>query len=556
MRIVVTKDQMKSAERAVIDECGIDAAVLMERAAAFAFDILSDNVHSCGHAVILCGMGNNGGDGMALGRILFEKGWEVDVLTAGDEKKRTAENEWQAGVLERISKGQAAPVPFTKEAADKTLAKGKNVTVIVDALLGIGQTRPPGGVFLEVVRWINSHEIFTMALDTPTGINTDTGLMYSEAVKADVTACFGALKSGLLLADGHRLSGRIYTDSCGIFYEGPDEKQRIIAYAMGGHEGVMDPAQWKEDAPFMPGLVMEQEDLSILLKRDPSGNKGTFGKIAIWAGNDEITGAAILSVKGAFASGAGYIRLLSDASNKDTVISAVPETVFANVNGGEKVIDDAIAFAQVIAAGCGIGRGEKSKQLLTILLDRLTVSDKKPFLVLDADILGMLSDEEGSADLWEKLSRTGCTTVMTPHMAEFSRLSGISIDDIRADRINVCKSFAKEKDIILVLKDDRTVICAPDGRYFINIYGNDGMAVAGSGDTLLGIIASCTGQLKNAFTGAAAGAAIHALAGDEAAGELGKAAMSPLDIVKYLPRVMKRIEDMGISHKDERTILS
>ncbi|MCR5418095.1 MAG: NAD(P)H-hydrate dehydratase [Lachnospiraceae bacterium] len=520
MERIVTVNQMRSAEKRTMEERGIGSRILMERAGVWAAEQIADRYDKSRSAVICCGMGNNGGDGMVVARILYEKGWQCSVLFVGDPAKRSEENKHQLTVLEHLASeakdGRLVLSSFTERDDQEKIKRDKH-TVYVDAILGIGQSRPLSGEFAEACRWMNDAKGPKVILDVPTGIDSDNGCKMTDpsgagdCVMGDLTLCFGALKSGLLLADGKYAAGKVKVNGCGIFY---------------GEE--------------MTGFLPDKKDLARLLKRDPRGHKGIFGKIAFLAGSPDAPGAAMLAVRSAFLSGAGYIRLLSDKSIRDPVLGFLPECVFASLDKKPREkIASAIGFADVIAAGCGLGTTEVAKERLGILFTLLAESDKKPVLILDADAINLIASDE---KLKIGALNTGCSLILTPHMMEFARLTGLTMDQIRRTRVDAALKAAKDLDAVVILKDAETLIASPEGKFAISSAGNDGMAVAGCGDTLLGIVSSVAGRVKDPFFGAVCGAYLHGLAGDRAAKRLGRNSMMPSDLADELPAIMKKTE--------------
>ena len=519
---IVTQSQMRALERRIMDEVGLESPILMERAAMAALHEIKALGTEQKTAMVVCGPGNNGGDGLALARMLTEHGWECACFLLADPAKCSEENQRQQRIIEKLFGSS-----FLRQWPP---ASGQQAGVLVDALFGIGQNRGLSGIYKEAAVYINAADGVKVALDIPSGIHADTGMALANDrgeqifVKADLTITFGCTKSGLMLARGKAAAGRIKTDSCGIAY--PD---------------TTDPAA----VEGVHGILPDISDLEEILQRDPLGNKGSFGKVVLWAGGKEATGAALLCTRSCFAAGAGYVKLLSYEENRQLVLGQVPETVFLDLKspGKKDMLLRAAEFADVIAMGCGVGIGEDAAQTLEDLCRALTDLEswdaaKLPVLVLDADVLTILAAQP---ELWESLKALSVTTVMTPHMIEFSRLCRLPLEEIQKDRLSIAMAFAKEHKTILVLKDAGTLIAAPDGRFSISPYGNDGMAVAGSGDSLLGILAAVMGRKKDPFRSAVCGVFLHGMAGDKAAGAIGKASMLPTDLTKQIGAALSQI---------------
>ncbi|MBQ8199715.1 MAG: NAD(P)H-hydrate dehydratase [Lachnospiraceae bacterium] len=518
MKYAVTAGQMRAHEQYVMETLGIDAILLMERAALFTAEIVKERTQKDSRVLIVCGTGNNGADGLALARILTEADYNADVLLLGADDKRSALNVKQQNML---FCGQ-----LFRTLTD-TKKSGREYAVIVDAILGIGCTRMLEGEIKEAVEWMNTQNAERIAMDIPTGICSDTGRMLGTAFRADVTATFGLPKQGLYLGDGKKCAGKVKYDSCGMVY--PDFRQKM--------------EQQKADKTF----VLEKADVVPYLKRDSGGNKSSFGKIGVLAGSRDIAGAAQLAVEAAFRSGGGYVRLCTHENNKNAVLQAVPETVLSlyddvaeNISGQ---VDALLAFADVICCGPGIGMSEDAKQMLQALLYHIT---ENKTLILDADALNLIAREQKLAEAYKNLP---CNVILTPHVLEFSRLSGYSVEEIKNDRVRMARKYATENKVILVLKDAQTVVADSLGNICISEKGNDGMAVAGSGDVLAGVLAGICGQVKDPYMSACLGVYIHATAGDRAKKKLGAHSMMPSDMIYELKKCMKKLGKEANNHE-------
>ena len=513
----MTAAQMREHEQYVMETIGIDASVLMERAAMYAAKVISKRIEKEDRILIVCGVGNNGADGVALARILTEKGFEADVLALGNFEKYTPLRRKQEEILREVfgpKEGISADRRISESLTD-TKKRQREYAVIVDAILGIGTSRELSGEIKEAVEWMNTLPAMKIALDIPTGICADTGRVLGAAFRADITTTFGLRKQGLLLGEGKVYSGKIKYDSCGMVYPSMSGKDTFI---------------------------LNKNEVRTYIKRNPNGNKATFGKLSFFAGNKEIAGAAILNVSAAFRSGAGYVRLCTHEENKEAVLEAAPETVLDLYGAEEEMsmrekVKKTAGFAGVICAGSGIGTGESAVTIMNALAEEIAGSEQKT-LVLDADALNLLA---GDAVLKETVFQGKGSLILTPHVLEFSRLSGLSVEEIKSDRVKAAREFACKNKCILVLKDAQTVVAGPDGRVCISVKGNDGMAVAGSGDVLAGVIAAMAGQMKDSYIAACSGVYIHAMAGDMAAEKLGEHSMLPTDMIHCLKKCMKKL---------------
>ncbi len=518
---IVTAAQMKEHERYVMESVGMDAVLLMERAALFAAETIDQMIGKMRSKVmIVCGPGNNGADGLALARILEERGCCSDVLLLGEKEKQTSLRQKQEEMF-LVILGEEAEHRVFRSLTD-TKERQTEYSVIVDAILGIGANRELCGEIKETVEWMNRCKSRKLALDVPTGICSDTGRILGTAFRADVTATFGCIKQGLLLGDGAVYAGKVCLNSCGMFYP------------------YMKKVTGKEEKAQT--FFLDKKIVKSYLTRDPQGNKSTFGKIGFIAGSSQIAGAAILNVCAAFRCGGGYVRLCTHKNNREALLDAAPETV---LDLYDDVIDEAIeekverliTFANVICAGSGLGMSKMAKNWLKVLLLKLEKQSEK-ILILDADALNLIAED---TELMHRLDGVEASVVLTPHVLEFSRLCKRTVEQIKNDRVQIAREFAAEHGVTLVLKDAQTIVADKLGNVCINVTGNDGMAVAGSGDVLAGVITGICGQIKQPYISACLGVYIHGMAGDMAARKLGTHSMLPTDMIRGLKKCMKKL---------------
>ena len=388
MRYLVTAAEMREYDRNTIEKTGIPACVLMERAALAAADricLRQGDKKSSGRVLIMAGMGNNGGDGLAVARILWERGWQVEVWCVGEQEKASAQWRQQRQILENY------PVEFTQA------PKRQEYRAAVDALFGVGLSREVEGRYREAVKIFNSLEGVKLALDLPSGIDSDTGRVWGEAVRADATVTFGFCKRGLVLYPGCEYGGEVYTADIGVgvrsFY---------------GRE---------------PGMFAYDEELEELLPPRPrDGHKGTFGKVLLLAGSHNMAGAAVLAARAAYRTGAGMVKVVTPGENRVILQQAVPEALLGDGESLEKDLE----WADVIAAGCGLGRSDWAFDCLK----RVIGGSRKP-LLLDADALNLLAEGQ----------ELGTIPGITPNPAELG--PGCEF----AGRCPFCQERCKEKDI-------------------------------------------------------------------------------------------------------------
>ncbi len=503
----------KNTDTYTMSEIGIPGIVLMERAAYALAQEVQTRIRKNDRILAVCGSGNNGGDGIAAARILHLMGYSCDVLLLcgkhglSEETKQQWKIAQKAGVVVHrffVREDEQTENPWDTETieADWKLEGILAYTVVIDAIFGIGLTRKIEEPYKSVINMINSASAFVVAADIPSGIDTDTGAVLGIAVDADVTVSFGYGKPGVYLYPGAGYAGEVVVREIG--FVSPDKPEYdIVAY-----ENIKE-------------LLMNPR------RRD--SHKGSYGKVLVIAGFEEMSGACCMATEAVYRCGAGLVRVFTSEDTKRALQARVPELMVSSYERADWQVQltEQLAWADVIAIGPGIGTGELAKQVL----EQVLKSGEKAF-VLDADALNLLG---GSLD------RVPYKAILTPHPAELSRLLGISIAEIKKDRIGILKKCDIRDDIVLVCKDSRTIVSQGE-RLCINLNGNSGMATGGSGDVLTGITAALLASGLDAYDAACSAVRIHAEAGDLAAKELSEHAMLASDIIRKLPEIFKVIE--------------
>ncbi len=489
MEYILTGKDMKALDRYTIEKIGIPSLVLMENAARSVVQYITDK-KLFRKILIVCGVGNNGADGLCIYRILKIQGVSCDCMIVGDEKKATEEFCIQKKILEHLSFELLKECEFERYDA------------IVDALFGVGLSRTVTGIFATTIQKINAANAYIYAVDIPSGISSDTGEVCGCAVKADRTVTFGYRKTGTV-----RYPGKKY---CG----------HLLVSDIGYSNQICELLEFQRK-------YCTDEDLKNIPKRDSSGNKGTFGKILMIAGSEKYSGAAILSCKAAYRTGAGMVKLVTHKENKPIFGRAVPEALSLFYGEEEKdfqeELENSIQWADVIAVGPGLSQSKKAKELLECILNHY--NGKR--VILDADALNLLSQNESLKD---KLSPT---MILTPHLMEMARLTGKNLNEIREYPEETAMDFANQYHCNIVLKDAVTI--STDGKeLFYNLSGNSGMATAGSGDVLTGILASAAIWKLPVQQVMALGVFIHGKAGDLKAKKYGEYGMTANDMINKL----------------------
>ena len=506
MKQIVTCKEMKTLDGNTIDRMGVPSCVLMERAALKVAEEIETRLNDRKQKeriLCVCGSGNNGGDGVAIARILKLHGYHTGLYLAGNPDHRTEEMQRQLNIAVNYQ------VPIVNN------LETEEYTTIVDAIFGVGLSRPIEGRYKDVIDTLNQMDAWKVAVDIPSGVNGDTGVELGTAFRADLTVTFAFRKAGLCLYPGRKYAGKVIVADVGIY-----ENKEIQSHL------------WQT----------EKRDIGCLPDKIPDGNKGTFGKILIVAGSPGMCGAAYLSASGAFATGAGMVKIVTPEENRIPLQTMLPE---AMLDCGVDYAKD-FEWCDIMVIGPGLGTDETSSGKVQWFLK--AAAKEKKTLVLDADGLNLLAQHP------EWKNWLGGHVILTPHMGEMSRLTGKTVHELQADRITAARGLAAETGAVCVLKDACTVTAAPDGTAWISLAGNPGMATAGSGDVLSGILAGVQAMflhegsvLSKTGIHAALGVMLHGAAGDLAAEETGMAGMKAGDIVRGTIKALKNKKDTEIS---------
>ena len=507
---VATAKEMQYIDRTTITKFGIAGAVLMERAGLAVVDKINA-LYPDKRVAVLCGNGNNGGDGFVIARELHNQGRIVELFMTSPSSKLRGD----AKTNYTIAKKFGVPV-FP---ADKFLRTRFSAHyLIVDALLGTGLSKTVRGPLSDIIKKTNRLSCPVMAVDLPSGISSDTGRVMGTAMKADVTVTFGLPKRGHLIYPGAEYTGQLCIEDIGFPRSLLDsEKIRIN--------------------------VFRSDDIkSLLPSRPKASHKGTYGHVLLVAGSRGKTGAALMAAKACLKAGAGLVTIGSPETVVTSLQSRVTEEMILPLddkgNGtlSFKAADSIMKFltarGNVLVIGPGLSVDEEIKKLLTEVVTHAHVP-----IVIDADGLNAISGKTGI------IRKCKTPVILTPHPGEMSRLEGIESGDgtVSQDRITRALSLAGKTKAYVVLKGVPTVTATPDGEACINSSGNPGMATAGSGDVLTGIISAFLAQGLSPADASALGVYIHGYAGDIVADKKGQRSMVASDIIHELPRVFRSI---------------
>ncbi len=516
---VVTAEEMRDIDRRAAS-AGLTTDVLMEnagRAVAEETGKLAGTIAGK-RVLIIVGPGNNGGDGLVAARYLADSGAEVTSYL-GSKRLVTDKN------LDLLRKRGIRIVEANQDSAfsklDGLLAKSE---IIIDAAFGTGKSRALDGTYKGIMSRLLSNreknpDVVMLAVDIPSGLDSDTGAVDANCPSFDATVTLGYPKPGLFNFPGAEKAGKIVIADIGL------------------------PASIGENIPTE--LITLEWVQSVLPQRPAGANKGSFGKVMVVAGSINYIGAAYLACAGAARVGAGLVTLATASSLQPILAAKLTEATFLPLpESGRGVISAEAATVlkksltdyEVLLVGCGLGQ----KPAVTAFIKALLFSKNKgicPSLIVDADGLNILAK---LPNWWQKL---GKDVILTPHPGEMARLSGLEVDEVQRHRLEIARKMASRWQKVVVLKGAYTIVAAPDGRARINPTANPGLASAGTGDVLSGIIAGLAAQGLSPFDASACGVYLHAQAGEMVKAELGDAGMLAGDLLPVLPQVIKGLKN-------------
>ena len=516
MRVLNTA-QMREADRRAIADLGVPSLVLMEHAGRQVVSALASRrlLRPGGRVAVVCGKGNNGGDGFVAARILSARGVAVQVYLTAPAAEIGGDAEINLSVLRRSE----VPVVDVSSPSAWTAAREDlgRCDVVVDALFGTGLTRPLAGHWRSVVTDLNASNVPVVSIDLPSGLSADTPRMIGEAVAAELTVTLGAPKLPLLLGPAEARAGAVAVADIGI----PDG----IVDAVGGPRVTVITRAWaRKQVPRRP--------------RDT--HKGDYGRVGVAAGSTGKSGAAGLAALGALRSGAGLVTVATPRACQPAVAALAPEYMTLGLDhDGEGLVRAEAAGAvlaercDVLAVGPGLGRGAGVTRFVRELVDRASIP-----MVLDADALNVFAGEPAGLQ-----GRPDRGLVITPHAGEMGRIIGKPADFVVAHRLDVARDLAVERGIFVVLKGPRTLVATPAGAVWINVTGNPGMATGGAGDVLTGVLAVWMAQLQDIEIACGLGVCLHGLAGDLAAAEQGHAGLIASDLARHLGPALLALDD-------------
>ena len=499
MRYVLTNRQMREADEYTIKEKGVPSLLLMERAGVALADE-AELIMPQGKITCVCGGGNNGGDGFVCARVLKNRGREVDVVFFAEKQS------FDCGV--NMEKWMAIGGKISKELK-------KDCALVVDCLYGTGFKGALMGADMDIALWINERKksgLKVLCADMPSGLNGENGRAEGVVVQADVTLCIGEIKLGALLNDGLDFAGEIKCVDIGISLPSSNY------------------ARW----------IGEREAKALLPKRKRNSHKGSYGKVAIVGGSDKYVGAPYLSASSALRAGTGYVVLFAPKSLLPYYYLKSPEMLIKSIGDGDRYVFNeenmrTLLGYDAIAYGMGMDVTEEVAKGATWLLENYEGK-----LVLDADGLNALSYYEKTGYV-QALKNAKCDVILTPHCKEFSRLIGVEVGQVLNESLSLVKEFSRSLGVSILLKNATTIICDGENTA-LNTRGCSGLAKAGSGDVLSGIIASLCAQGTSTYDGGVLGAYLLGRSAELVKEDLGGYSLTATDVILYLGRAFLSLE--------------
>jgi NAD(P)H-hydrate epimerase len=521
---ILTASEMQRIDRLTTEQFGVPSLTLMENAGAGVVEFLTAHFAPLAsqRLVILCGKGNNGGDGLVVARLLREQGLRPRVLLFASPTDLKGDAAASYARLLPSGPPDIIAGPVTWQAVSGSLA---DTTVFVDALLGTGLSKPLEGLLLDVVRSVNTGfpAARVVAVDLPTGISADSGDLIGENMRADFCVTFTAPKIAHVFPPACERMGQWVVKQIGTPPEATQSDPSLTLNVSDGHD-----VAWIGEP------------------RAATANKGNFGHVLILAGSLGKTGAAAMAARAALRAGAGLVTVATARSalpiiatlGMEFMTEALPETEDGAISlralDGPR-LDKLMAGKTVLAVGPGLGTHPETAEVVRAVVNKYSLP-----VVLDADGLNAFA---GFMDFFRHDLRPAGATVFTPHPGEMARLTGKTTAKIQAERVAVAREFSQRFGVTLVLKGFRTLIASPDGQIEVNLTGNPGMAKGGTGDVLTGMLAGLLAQYPAHPVGEVATAAVylHGLAGDLAARDQGQHCMLAGDLLEKVPAAYREL---------------
>ncbi len=511
---VLTAAQMRDVDRRAIEELGIPGLVLMENAAVGVADAVGDRFPDATSVTIFCGPGNNGGDGLALARILDARGYGVTTYLVIRGSEPSGDAGAQLSILERASRYVEKVTP--EVAIEPLIRQAESSDLVIDALFGTGLSRALEGHFADLVEALGRISTPKLAVDLPSGLDGSSGMVLGPHLPAELTVTFAAPKIAHVLPPACESVGELAVVDLGI------------------------PPELVEEADGDLHLCTEDSIRALWMDDEPSAHKGDHGHCLLVGGSRGKSGAMVLATRAAVRGGAGLVTAavpdslvpIVDAGCRESMTIGLPETATGEL-GPDSIgaLQRAAQGKSAVGLGPGLGVGEGSRSTVDVF-----VSESPLPLVVDADALNVLAGQ------WQLLRDRNAPSVLTPHPGEAARWFDISAAEIQQDRMAWATKMAARSQSVVVLKGFRTLIAEPDGGLWINPTGNSGMATGGSGDVLTGLLTALLGRGYDPLAAALLGVFVHGAAGDVAARRHSRAGLAAGDLISALSEVWRAWE--------------
>ncbi|EKO1913955.1 bifunctional ADP-dependent NAD(P)H-hydrate dehydratase/NAD(P)H-hydrate epimerase [Clostridium botulinum] len=498
---ITSSENFRKMDNYSIENIGIPSIMLMENAALKVVSNIDLQLNN--RFVIVCGRGNNGGDGLAVARHLHCLNKEVEVFIIEKSKSSTKDFEINYNILKNMNLN----IKTIRDYEDLDYLRDSIIKsdMTVDAIFGIGLSRKIEGIYKDTISVINENSKGTLAIDIPSGLNANTGEVEGVCIEANITVSFEMYKEGFLTYDRDKYLGNIIIESIGI--------PREVLDLFSNDSYIIDKYMFKNN----------------FKERNKYAHKGDFGKVLVIAGSKGFSGAAYLCTEAAVKSGTGLVTLATSNDIQNILSSKLEEAMTLNYENYED-IKNIMGKSNCIAIGPGMGKNNNTEELL-----RKIIRDYNGTMVIDADGINVL---ESNLDI---IKNAKCKIVLTPHLGEFSRITGYDIDYIKKNRLKLAKEFAKENKIVLLLKGYNTIIT--NGKeVFVNSTGNSAMASGGMGDCLTGIIVSFIAQGYNPLEATCLAAYLHGYCGEKLS--LKMFCVNATHILNYIPFAIKELQNI------------
>jgi len=514
---ILSPEEIRYFDKTAQEQFGIEPIILMENAGKKSAEIIEMEVmEDMDSVAVICGTGNNGGDGMVIARWLYNHGFDVSCYIVGDKDKFSLLAERNHSILQKMH--CELQYISSKEDLDKIIDQFYDFDVIIDALFGVGLKGEVKGYRKNLIEIINELDEIIVSIDIPSGLDAEKGTVANVSIQADVTITMANMKYGHLLYPGRDLCGEMYIVNIGI---------PALAY--------------EENLPIAEILP---DVLHYFPLRRNNTHKGDYGKIAILAGSPGLTGAGVMASEAALEMGSGLITLLHpkslgtvfEVSLLEVMTRGVTETKQQtfSLDALDEVLDF-VEFCDAVAIGPGISRNEETAEFVREFLARNNIP-----AIIDADAINAFEKDKLALK-----QLAGKPYIFTPHIMEFSRLCGHTIEEIKNDMLAHVKEFTHDHKLTLLLKGSTSIIADPEGNITFNVTGNPGMSTGGSGDVLTGIIVSLLGQRFSPYDAARVGAFIHGEVADILLEEYEEASITPSKLIANLHRIFVEPEPEG-----------